>query len=83
MDSLAESGSRHPLSYLLDKRLPLFTGQELKEPGDRVQERVRISVVQVCACQKIRADHLQAVTPGFIGSEDQTLLFHTPFLEAQ
>src|SRR2546422_11780278 len=36
VDSLVECGSRCLLSYLLDKRLPLFTGQELKEPGDRV-----------------------------------------------
>ncbi len=44
-DALVECGSRRFLSYLLDKRLPLFAGQELKEPGDRVQERVRISVL--------------------------------------
>jgi len=61
VDSLLECGSRRLLSYLLDKCLLLFTGQELKEPGDRVQQQVWISVVQVCSRQEIRADHLQAV----------------------
>src|SRR5712692_7507678 len=59
----------------LDKRLPLFTAQELKEPGDRVQEHVRISAVQVCARQEVRADHLQAVTPGFISSKHESRRF--------
>src|SRR3989442_14673005 len=69
VDSLVECGSRCLLSYLLDKRLPLFTGQELKEPGDRVQEHVRISVVQVRARQEIRTDHLQTVPSRLVSSE--------------
>ena len=49
----------------------LFTGQEFEELGYGVQQYLRIAVVQVCARQEIRTDHLQTVAAGFVSSQHQ------------
>ena len=59
------------LRDLLDERLTLFAGQELKQPGDRGQEHVGLSAVEVGSRQEIRADHLQTIAAGFVRTQHQ------------
>jgi hypothetical protein len=52
--------------------LLLFSGQELEATRDRVQKQVRTSIVQIRPSQEIRADHLQAITTGFIAPKHES-----------
>lgn len=68
---LAKSSSRCLLAQASQECLLLLSGQEREEPRHRKQQGLRISVVQVGARQKVRADHLQAVTSGSVASQHQ------------
>jgi len=56
---------------LLDKRLPLFAGQELEKPCDRGQKHIGLSAIEVGSRQEIRADHLQTIAAGFVRTQHQ------------
>jgi len=53
------------LTQTFEESLLLFAGQELVVAGDRVEQDLRVAIVQVRARQEVGADHLQAVTSGF------------------
>src|ERR1035437_2487991 len=59
---LGESFSGGLLSKVFEKSLLLFAGQELVVTGNRVEQDLRVAIVQVRASQEVGADHLQTVT---------------------
>src|ERR1035437_3676217 len=59
---LRESFSGGLLAQVFEESLLLFAGQELVVTGNRVEQDLRVAIVQVRSCQEVRADHLQAVT---------------------
>src|ERR1700733_13648959 len=59
--SLGESRSWCSLTEALEKLLPLVCWQEVEESCYRQQQRLWVPVVQVCACEKVGANHFQTV----------------------
>src|ERR1017187_2510002 len=68
---LGESFSGGLLSKVFEESLLLFAGQELVVTGNRVEQDLRVAIVQVRASQEVGADHLETVTARFVGSQHQ------------
>ena len=60
------------LTQVFEERLLLFAGQEFVVAGDRVEQDLRVAVVQMRSRQEIRADHLQTIAAGFVCAEHQS-----------
>ncbi len=52
----------HAFSRRFSRKTWLFAGQELVITRDRVEQDLRVAIVQVRSPKKVGADHLQAVT---------------------
>jgi hypothetical protein len=72
--SSAEFGSPYVLRNLLDKHLPLFTGQELEEVRNRIQQQVWISIVKIRFGEEVGTDHFQAIATALVASQHQCCL---------
>ena len=71
-DFSVESDSRRFLGHVVQKRPLLFAGEELEEPQSRLQENIGIFILQIRSCQKVCADHLQAVAAGLVAAQHQS-----------
>src|ERR1019366_1697990 len=65
------SWSRCFLTQVFEERLLLLAGQELVVTGDRVEQDLRVAIVQVGASQEVGADHLQTVSARFVRPQHQ------------
>ena len=65
------SRSRRFLTQVFEENLLLFAGQELVIAGDRVEQDLRVAIVQVCSSQEVGTDHLQTVAARFVRAQHQ------------
>ena len=49
--------------------LLLFAGQELVVARDRVEQDLRVTIVQMSSCEEVGANHLQAVAARFVRAQ--------------
>jgi hypothetical protein len=57
---------------MFNERSTLLLRKETEEPRQRIQQYVWFPTIEICHSQEIRANHLEALAPGFIGSQHQT-----------
>jgi len=55
--AFVERSSGSLLRKVIKECLSFFTGQELEETQDRLQEDLRVAVFEACTGQKICTDH--------------------------
>src|ERR1019366_2377903 len=64
-----ESFSGRLLAQVFEESLLLFAGQELVVSGDRVEQDLRVAIVQVRSCKEVGTNHLQTVTARFVRAQ--------------